>query len=67
MYKTGNEVGGEFKKELAKLLKKYNATIAVGNYVQIMVFIGAKYDREGCVVSEDVELDLGEFVDEDLY
>jgi len=73
MYKTSEQVATQFKKDLAKLLKKYNTEIEVvdngyGYHIdEIMeVYIPGVYDKDGNCVAESAEIKLGKNVDANL-
>lgn len=73
MYIEAKDRAIQFKKELAELLKKYNAEIEVVNngygyhIDEVMeVYIPAVYDKDGNCVAESAEIKLGKYVDADL-
>jgi|GEM_PF-2826038 hypothetical protein len=60
-YKQEREIREEFKDDLDALLKKYNATMFMGDEGQVEVCIAAKFDAEGVCTQEYIEIELGEY------
>lgn len=72
--KTDKDIEKEFKKDLAELLKKYNATIEsqdeyrgypeCGEDIQITVDIEGTYDTDGNVILPNASFKLGRYITE---
>jgi hypothetical protein len=64
IYKQEREIREEFKDDLDALLKKYNATMFMGDEGQVEVCIAAKFDAEGVCTQEYIEIELGEYFEQ---